>query len=124
MSQFKIADLLQSVSVLSEVPGKDEIESKLKDFLGSYLLREQFEPGMLVQWKKGLKNRKVPEYNEPIIVLEALSTPVLDEGKNSGSPYFMESLDLVCGGVFEDKFIQFHYDSLRFEPYVDEKYDQ
>src|SRR3546814_13895568 len=41
-------------------------------------------PGMLVQWKPNLKNRKSPEYGKPAIVIEMLSPPVIDGQVESG----------------------------------------
>src|SRR3546814_14189883 len=49
-------------------------------------------PGMLVQWKPNLKNRKSPEYGKPAIVIEMLSPPVIDGPFDSGSTYFREQI--------------------------------
>src|SRR3546814_18199340 len=54
-------------------------------------------PGMLVQWKPNLKNRKSPEYGKPAIVIEMLSPPVIDGTFESGSTYFREPLDIIIG---------------------------
>ncbi len=78
-----------------------------------------FKPGQLVQWKKGLKNKRTPCYGEPIIITEVLVTPIFDNSvKDAGSPYFREPLTLVAGELDGDgDFICFHYDARRFEPY-------
>ena len=82
----------------------------------AFVHREKFEPGELVIWKEHLKNRRKPRYGEPIIVLEPLSEPYYDPEKSSGSPYFREPLDLICGLIDEDsEFVLYHYDSRRFE---------
>lgn len=78
-----------------------------------------FHPKQLVRWKQGLKNKSLPEYNEPAIVWEILSSPRFDdtESASAGSPYFHEPLDLVIGILDEDEdFVLFHVDSRRFEP--------
>lgn len=80
-----------------------------------------FQPGTFVRWKKGMKNRKLPAYGEPAIVVEVLNTPVFDKqaGADSESALFREPLDLVLGCFprNEEDFLLFHYDSRRFEPF-------
>lgn len=76
------------------------------------------QPGMLVKWKDGLKNRKRPRPNEPAIVINILEKPVFDAESGSGTTYFREPLNLVLGMVDDDgEFIIFHYDSRRFRPF-------
>jgi hypothetical protein len=79
----------------------------------------QFSPGDIVVWKKGLKNRVRPSYNEPAIVLEILDEPLKDEKtQDSGKPYFNEPLDLKLGLLDADgDFLIFYYDKKRFEHY-------
>lgn len=75
-------------------------------------------PGMLAQWKQGMKNRKEPAYGEPVIVLEVLPEALLDDSFDSGSVYFRERLDLVLAFHDEDgEFVALHCDSRRFEAY-------
>ena len=79
-----------------------------------------FQPGQFVRWKKGMKNKKLPAYDEPVIVVEILSTAVFDKksGGESEHPLFREPLDLVLGffAKNEEEFLLLHYDSRRFEP--------
>jgi hypothetical protein len=80
--------------------------------------RHDFQPGQIVTWKKGMKNRRSPEYGEPAIVIEVLESPVLNPGDESGTPYFREPLDIVIGTLDADSdLLCFHYDSRRFEPF-------
>ncbi|MBK1647821.1 hypothetical protein [Rhabdochromatium marinum] len=84
----------------------------------------KFKPGDLVTWKPGLKNRRVPRSNQPVVVLEVLSEPVFDSDRDSGSPYFHEPLDLVLGLFVENgpnrgDFLSWHFDSRRFQPWAD-----
>lgn len=75
-------------------------------------------PGMFAQWKPGMKNRKVPAYGEPAIVLAVLPEPLIDDSFESGSVYFREQLDLILGFHDEDEeFVALHYDARRFEAY-------
>lgn len=77
------------------------------------------QPGMLAQWKPGMKNRRTPEYDVPMVVVEMLEDPVIDGSFESGSVYFRERLDIVLGFMDEDdEFCMLHYDSRRFEPYT------
>lgn len=90
--------------------------SFLRFFSGS---EKSLQPGMLAQWKPGMKNRKTPDYDAPMMVVEVLEQPVIDATFESGSIYFRERLDIVLGFVDEDdEFCLIHYDSRRFEPYT------
>ena len=81
----------------------------------------KLKAGKLAQWKKGLKNKRMPRYGEPAIVLEILAEPVIDEENGGGSSYFREPLNLILGFIDEDDgdFVIFHYDKRRFEPFQD-----
>lgn len=92
---------------------------RLKGCVSRLSRKHAFKAGDLVQWKKGLKNKRTPEYGAPIVVTQVLDAPLLDTGANdAGSPYFREPLDLVAGELDGDgDFLCFYYDSRRFEPY-------
>lgn len=82
----------------------------------------RFAPGDLVTWKPGLKNRRIPRYGQPAVVVALLEPPVLDHEEESGSTYFREPLDLVLGVVWDrdpgrGEFVTFHFDSRRFQPW-------
>jgi hypothetical protein len=80
---------------------------------------KELRPGMLVQWKPNLKNRKSPEYGKPGIVVEVLSPPIIDTTFDSGSTYFREQLGMIIGFIDEDgDFITYHADARRFEVYA------
>lgn len=79
--------------------------------------RHEFQPGMLLTWKPGLKNKKTPDYGEPVIVQQMLDEPIIDPDKESGSAYFREPLDMICGEFVDDSFYLFHMDSRRMMPY-------
>ncbi|WP_449428485.1 hypothetical protein [Rhodanobacter umsongensis] len=80
---------------------------------------KSLQPGMLAQWKPGMKNRKTPDYGVPMMVVEVLEQPVIDTTFESGSIYFRERLDIVLGFLDEDEeFCLLHYDSRRFEAYA------
>ena len=92
----------------------------IRDAYNRLLCKHAFKPGDLVQWKEGLKNRRIPKIRQPGIVCEVLQTSILDTEKDPGSPYFREPLDLVVGFFDEEEkiFTLFYFDSRRFEPYV------
>ncbi|KAH3743134.1 hypothetical protein Pelo_15464 [Pelomyxa schiedti] len=80
---------------------------------------EQLKPGHLVKWKPTLKNKKKPEQDELAIVVSVLDTPVYDNATGSGSPYFMEPLDLRVAMLDNDgDWMIFHFDKRRFEKMV------
>jgi hypothetical protein len=80
---------------------------------------KSLQPGMLAQWKPGMKNRKMPEYGVPMVVVEILAEPIVDATFDSGSIYYRERLDVILGFIDGDDrdFSVLHYDSRRFEPY-------
>lgn len=77
-------------------------------------------PGMLAVWKPGLKNRTLPDYGQPAIVMDVLEEPNFDPSDRSRSPYFREPLDLLLGVLTrDDDFLLLHFDARRFEPACD-----
>ena len=89
---------------------------RLKIFKDDFDKRYDFSEGDIVCWKANLKNRSVPDYGEPAIILEKLDEPFYDE-KETGSVYFREPLDLILGIFAEGELISFHYDSRKFQPF-------
>lgn len=82
-------------------------------------VEKYLHPGMLAQWKLGMKNRKTPEYGAPVVVVEVLANPTVDTTFDSGSIYFREKLDIILGFIDDEgEFSTLHYDSRRFEPYT------
>jgi hypothetical protein len=82
-----------------------------------------FAAGDLVTWKPGLKNRRVPRYGEPAVIVSVLDVSVFDTDPESGSTYFREPLTLVLGVIWDrdpgrGDFVTFHFDGRRFEPWV------
>jgi len=91
-------------------------EAVLRERLQSFLDTPCFQPGDLVQWKSGLKNKRLPEADQLAVVVEVLSVPVTDEDKGSSGSYFLEPLDLKLGMIDDDgDFVVYHYDSRRFQ---------
>lgn len=92
----------------------------LKERFQLLMEEEEFVRGMLIEWKPGLKNKKRPDYGEPIIVTEVLPEPVHDPTKAAGSTYFREPLDFIGGFLQEmdseeSDFVLLHFDSRRFQ---------
>ena len=80
------------------------------------LLEEKydFKKGDIVEWKKGMQNKRS---EGPFIVMEVLASPVCDGTKDAGSPYFREPLDIVLGSIDSDGyFLTYYFDSRRFAP--------
>ncbi len=93
---------------------------RLRDLAESYMQIHQFKPGDLVTWKPGLRNRVMPEYGEPIVVVEVYDEPIYDQTSDSSSSYFREPLHLRCLVVDKDgDALIFHFDAARLMPYGD-----
>jgi len=87
----------------------------LQERMRSFCETTCFQPGDLVQWKPGLKNKKLPKADQLAVVVEMLPVPVSDEEKSASGSYFLEPLDMKLGLIDEDgDFVIFHYDSRRF----------
>ena len=75
-------------------------------------------PGQMVVWKPGLKNRRLPAYGQPAMVVERLTISILDHETEAGSPYYREPLDMLLGILHRNgDFLVYHFDSRRFQPY-------
>lgn len=93
---------------------KVEILKKLKNL---YETKYEFAVGDLIKWKSQLKNKKFPDYNEPVIILEILDVPICDTKPEVGSTYFNEKLDIKVGMFRDDTLLTFYFDSNRFEKF-------
>ena len=92
--------------------------NRLSRLADDYLTEHRFVQGDLVTWKPGLRNRKMPDYGEPMVVVEVLAEPVYDQTADSGSPYFREPLTVLCLLIDEDgDALVFYYDAHRLMPY-------
>ena len=98
-----------------------QIASALKERLELLKIENIFKEGQLVTWKKGLKNKKYPGYDEPAIVVKVLDNPVFSNDAESGSPYFKEPLDIILGVMVNDDFQFFYYDKRRLAPFDSKK---
>jgi hypothetical protein len=77
---------------------------------------QKFEREDIVRWKKGLKNKTYPKEGQLAMVIEELSEPIVQDTRDSGSPYYREPLDLILALLDEDsELVIFHYDKRRFE---------
>jgi hypothetical protein len=74
-----------------------------------------FQPGDVVTWKNGLKNKKYPGENQFAVVIQQLDNPIIQIERDSGTPYFREPLDLMLAVLDnEGDLLVFHYDKRRF----------
>lgn len=93
--------------------------AELAALMARLMQKNTFTPGMLVTWKPGLRNKKLPRPGEPLIVQEMLDAPQFDKQSRSGSPYYREPYDLIGGLLDSDgEYVAYHYDSRRFMPYT------
>jgi len=76
---------------------------------------EHFEPGDIVTWKEGLRNKKHPEPGTAALVVKVFDEVIYDKGAGAGSPYFNEPLGFLIGIIDDDgDFLCFHSDPRRF----------
>lgn len=95
-------------------PRKIETLKRLKEL---YEKKYDFKVGDIIRWKNQMKNRKLPEYNEPVILLEILENPIVNSNEQIGSTYFNENNDIKVGLIKENSLLTFYFDSTRFELY-------
>lgn len=98
----------------SDIPAKIEL---LKQVAIDYNKENRFECGDIVKWKNHLKNRKLPDYNEPAIILEVLTQPIINASEQFGSTYFNEKFDIKLGIYRDGALMTFYFDKNRFEPF-------
>jgi len=92
--------------------------ARLKECKELLEVEYNFKKGDIVKWKPNLQNRGLPEYDEPVIVLDLLDSPLYDEEEGPSSTYFKEPLDIVLGYIAEDgELISFYFDKRRFQPF-------
>lgn len=96
----------------ADIPGKIEL---LRQLSQSYQKINTFKVGDIVKWKDQLKNRKLPDYNEPAIVLEVLEDPIVNTKEQFGSTYFNERFDIKVGVYRDDALLTFYFDKQRFD---------
>jgi hypothetical protein len=86
----------------------------LKQSFITFSEQHTFVPGDIVEWKPGMSNKLA---KGPFIVVAVLDEPNFGTDPETGSQYFREPLDIICGHIRDDKFLCYHYDSRRFRPH-------
>jgi hypothetical protein len=95
-TESKVATLIKSdlragegTEGLSDQQKRELVLTELHDRLNDRK-ETSLRPGILAQWKPGLKNRTSPAYGEPVIVVAILNPPIFDDSFQSGSVYYRE----------------------------------
>lgn len=122
INREKLIRALLEATKTNEKQNDQKNEEKLSKLYQDYSRHQsKFEPGELVSWKPGLRNKKFPQSNTPAIVIHHLDTPIIDNKENAGSPYFREPLDLLAGCIDEGgDFVIYHFDSRRFKKHKED----
>lgn len=111
-------DVKKFINSLDVTKDDDSAIQELKKSYEAYISNESLSTGDVVSWKPGMRNRTLPNYRQPAIVIEKLQYPIFDESQNAGSQYFHEPLDLRVGFLDDNnRFVIYFYDSRRFEKY-------
>jgi hypothetical protein len=104
---------------------QSERRTDLRELFRRLEQRHVFRPGMLVRWKSGLRNARIPAYGQEAVVVEVLGVSLFDESMGPGFTYYREPLDLVLGIQIPDgDLLLWHFDSRRFEPCPGEDQDR
>jgi hypothetical protein len=91
----------------------ENLVGKVQRFLE---LPADFQPGDIVMWKEGLKNKKYPGENQFAVVIQQLEEPLIQMERDSGTPYCREPLDLMLALSDNDgDLVVFYYDKRRFK---------
>ena len=82
----------------------------------AYDQMETFRVGDVVKWKDGMRNRRMPRYDQPVIVSAVFDSVQYGPEKSSGSPYFREPEHMRVAFVDEEdnEFVEFCVDAQRF----------
>lgn len=94
-----------------DAPAKLEL---LKKSFEIYSQDSNFNIGDIVKWKTQMKNRKVPDYDEPVIIIEKLEAPIINLTDEIGSAYYNEKYDIKIGIMRDNTFLTYHFESKRF----------
>lgn len=118
-----LEELLEDLYVNSEsdnagaANNTEQNEAPILAALYALLLEEnQLSVGDFVEWKPGLANKDLP-YKKSLLVTKVIEEPVADKNTSAGGPYFGEMLDIVCAGLTDNGFYEYHYDSRRLQHY-------
>ena len=90
-------DVKKFINSLDVTKDDDSAIQELKKSYEAYISNESLSTGDVVSWKPGMRNRTLPNYRQPAIVIEKMQYPIFDESQNAGSQYFHEPLDLRVG---------------------------
>ena len=66
---------------------RGDLSGVLRARFADLIRRHAFAPGDLVTWKPGLKNKRLPAYGVPAVVVAVLAAPVYDGECDGGSTY-------------------------------------
>lgn len=94
---------------------------RLQEGIDAYYTQFSFKPGDVIELKPFLRNKRLPNYGQPMIVTEVFYCQIQENTTDTGSANFAESLDIRCGVLDEDGDVLFYYyDSRRFMPFKTE----
>jgi hypothetical protein len=111
-------ELLEHLSGAGAVPRAISVDTdRVRAIYDSYTQHHEFRPGQMVEWKPGLRNKRLPDYGQPAVVQDVLAEPVINTADPADSPYFRERLGLILGVLDGDGDLMFlPFDASRFQP--------
>jgi len=101
----------KQIEALEYIKAPNEYVEKLENRRTSIKDRKHLKEGNIIIWKEGLKNKRLPNYDQPAIVLKRIDPPNINKDDS-----FSEELDIQIGFITDDdEFLVFNYDSSRFQ---------
>jgi hypothetical protein len=97
-----------------------EYRGLLTERFASIVSQRDYGYGDFVEWIPGLRNRTIPAYGEPAVVISIDEQAFEDSTRDVNSGYFKEPIDLALGVLDQqDELVVFHFDSRRFRKFVE-----
>jgi len=126
--QFEEVDMLDRIRQAKSAAGSSAEREKLAaaerlvTLSRSYAEVNRFRVGDLVTWKPGMRNRRMPAYDDVVIVSGLIEGGRYGPEKSSGSPYFREPETLKVAFIDESdgEFVEFCMDRQRFRHVAEE----
>ena len=74
-------DMKMFIDSLNASKDDDSAIQELKKSYEAYISNESLSTGDIVSWKTGMRNRTLPNYRQPAIVIEKLQYPIFDDSR-------------------------------------------
>jgi len=122
MQSGEEGDILDAIRSAKKSTSDPDVRKKLEQaesLISSFRKYDEttrFRVGDIVSWKPGMRNRRLPRYEDIAIVSEVTAAGRFGPEQSSGSPYFREPESIKIALIDEDdgEFVEFYMDRQRF----------